>query len=66
MKKMIVLAGVLVSNPIVAEEFCNEENYKEYIASIEKTATLVEETGRGCQLKGAYLEGAQYIQKSED
>ena len=65
MKKLLVLTSILASHPIVAEEFCNKENYKEYIASTEKTDALIQKTGKGCQLTRANLTGAKYNSKTK-
>ena len=42
----------------LAASLCNEFNYKDYIWSYEKTQKLIAETGKGCSLTRAYLNGA--------
>ena len=40
---------------------CDKYNYKDYIVSVEKTQKLIEETGVGCDLRGADLTGANLM-----
>ena len=42
---------------------CNKLNYKDYIQSSEKTQKLIEETGKGCNLREADLMEA-YLRKA--